>query len=360
MASNQPYNQELGTYFQNGLRSDILKIKSPLGYGVPLSPIVNYIIVPEIPVANDIVAEGKISLGDVPLNTASPLYVPGKNGHTGYIQFDCLRCVQIWQPSATATLSQGAAGIITLTGTDDRGVVVSEKLTFGANDKRALIISNKAYMTITKIESSGKAGDDANKIAIQRSGNFFGLPYFAVNSLTTFLVESSNITSFDSTEDNNAIHIISGLNFRKTNPNTGAAPAAECNNPTLDANKDYGDARGLFYSAEIKDKTKPSYDELIKSAENGTIFMVSLYVHGADSELNAKINPNTPIESVRKVYQRVVTNHDVVGPNVNGKPSIFDPTELTQFDVFGVQYPGDMKAYNQTFGNCFNFPAAVG
>jgi hypothetical protein len=144
--------------------------------------------------------------------------------------------------------------------------------------------------------------------------------------------------------DRSQVNSITGLNFRKVPPNNLPTDNAGSIDPAA-GTESQGDARGLFYLGE---KGK------LETVTGKTIINVTLYAHGADAELNAEIAAPSENGSVllQRSSQYVVSGldpylaNDPLQPNLN----INAPTQMTPFDLFGAQYPGDATLYNQLYG----------
>lgn len=391
MTSNLFNSGELATYFQNNLRTDVLKLSSPMGPGVPMTPIASYQIVPSV------AAEGNVNAlrtnnggnapaiqgmpeGNIPLNTASLDYFPATDGLPAYIQLDCLRCIEIelgprdvantyflGQNSAAGTIANPLQfPTVTIVGADERGRDVSEIVRFGytpgqpfvANPNPGVppvtlnLISNKAYYRIYSITISAGTGRAVNTLtlnshvtahyeanvvspvtlnnafgfSVKASNKSFGLPYYAWNPNVTFDIVALHNNDISK---NIEATITPALNFRSHQPN-GRATTYEDSIGGSPGSVTQGDARGVM---------------TFGSAVNGnTIIRCSMYVQGADSEMAAKISQPliNGYVGTQRAFQKAIS-----GVDFNAANSVTAPTELTPFDVYGVQYPGDLEIYER-------------
>lgn len=337
-----PLNQT-GTYFRNSLRTDLFETPTLYGPGMSLgNPF--YLQFAPLYGGTDLVFKSQRPEAGKPIafnsNSSNRFYIsPTAQYPNGYIQMDVLRCIEI--NSSSNVPSTGDAAIVTITGTDDRGVTVQEKLTCNSSDNSfGTLVSNKAYYTVTSITFSKKMDIDVNAYP---SNIYFGFPYFIstankadTDRQNTVIVIPNTFPSMSSISS--STNIRTGLNFRYTTPNDSATG--------------YSSSRGAYgsvsdwQSSSQKDARGLCYLSANPIDSNSTVVIsMSGYAYGPDSELNAKLKTVLPNGSklTQQAYQRALSFGN---PTTGG---IAAPTQLTQFDLFGAQYPGDRNLFNQTF-----------
>jgi hypothetical protein len=346
MAINLPQSQT-GTYVQNGVRADLLHTLSPYGYGVPLLNTVGSFYSPfyskpgeiltvadavKIPAGNITFAKSKETvpsydyIGTSPTNT-----IP-------YLQFDSQRCLSFtFSAESSITSAAGEGVVMTITGFDDRGVKVQEKFQFPVTTKKLTneIISYKAYSSLESINFSGDI-TFSKSFMIALSNKYFGYNYYSNRNYSNNLIKITNISS-----SSNAITTLYGFgfNFRIGIPNATPSVLTEniaVNDPTLFANSQK-DARGVFGIATAldSDNTKSS------------IFSISSSIINSDATLNAIIS--APLSNNGSTLPQQAAQRAISASVKDTANTMATPTQLTQFDVFGAQYPGDKKLFNQTF-----------
>lgn len=353
-------NRTSATYAFNGFTTDTCESTSLLGTGVPMSPYVVYAYTPVIYLPNSIALP---ILGSV-VGSGYTWPLPNLTSIQGIsvpvLAMDAMRFLTFTVAVGTLT----AGGLITITGFDDRNVAVIESLRIQAAPTS--FVSNKSYKYIQSIVFSGTPFGALNTIAISISNQIFGSPYFLTDTTVAALDISGNL----------AVGTIGyGYNFYVMPPSE--APVPTNLSPTVAGI----DARGVIGCSS--------------ALTPGQSFKLRYYAQGADPFIQAQLNANpigftsagapifpaernqyqaqlmqaagtvlatvagaVPIPALPSTPWQNVPVGNSLGLNLYQSSSSYlgGVNELSSFDIYGVQYPGDKKAYNDLGALTSGFP----
>lgn len=344
------------TYIQNGIRTGVVQAQGPYGFDVNLSPDYIYTINP--------LADGNMQIGSIvaptfvalsQLCTTSralniPLTLNPANvqmnvstspvGNVPIITFDCLRAVAF---NFNQTLTAGN-GVALVTGYDDRNVLTTCRVQFPtATTAVQMVYTTKAFMSVQSVVFTTLPTVGAPttlQVSVGMSNTIFGLPYYVSQQS---YVGSANFRSANI--PNNSFVVLPPSQIARGFAFYGAAPNATASLGFKDTSSLFAqiaantpaaiDARGLIQTTVTN--TNPAYQ-----ANSAATLVVGFYVYGSDIEMLKKLN--SPNALLQKQTQRQVSllAYNATNPYTS-------PTVLSNFDVFGAQYPGDKTAYNQFF-----------
>lgn len=296
-------------------------VQFPLQQGVPMQAIYRFKVIPAA-VDNTCIAQPHTfgSAGFVTFNAASTpapsgdipyctnvIYYKGQvinlpinpnfTGGNGCLKLDCERTICFnWGGATTNNFS------ITIAGWDYRGTAVCETLSYTSGSPAdGETYSTKAYSIIGYIYVSGAPG---NAFSVGTEFDFgtpesggIGLPYFAVNTTDIIMITWGGAVLDETNPDD----FTPGHSWREASPSLTSGPS-----------------RGVV---------------TVSSPPDGvTALCVTYFAYGADSETNANLQNLVPSTVVDYKIQE----------NVSGNP-VFP--YLTPYDLVGMQYPGNMDAY---------------
>lgn len=314
------------SHITNGITTDINGVSFPLQVGVPVQNIYTFKVIPSTGTTTSVLDAQKFagdntSGGTLQLNTvvkgtgtdihSQPIVFLGQNG----VLLDCERCLLVTLTEATTSTS-----VLTITGFDYRGVAIkwtSAELAIGTTTFSV----NNPFSIVTSVSFAGNpfVGNINATISVGTSG-FIGLPYYLkdVSYVISAMWNGATVES-----DDGAVFI--GYNWR--------AVAA------LDTSYS---ARGVV--------------NVGASLPNGSrLLVITYYVYGSDSELNAEIN-NLNQSSLKIVG---VLNSGSAVPNPAPVFPYLVKQDLTgvQINPAGVSNPGG--GGDQTFFEAYIAKTAV-
>ena len=322
----------VGTYFQNGLRTDTNKtaMLNLYGTGAPLSPRAFLYRTPFFDgttattggaIANAVYISSALttftsSTTSMPFNQNANLVT--YQGVQAY-KLDCLRKVIVTQNTVGPSVN---TAFMTVTGFDDRGIAVTSRSSSVVNNNAHGIIatSGKCFLYVTSITFSA---DPTNGTGAYTAGvsNTFGsplyFPYVALGSAATVGGSSAPFTAATTT---------TGVNFY-----TQSYGGSDTQNAAL------ADARGSFSFPE---------QQLYDTAVKGPSIIISIASYGADAVFQAQLQDPTLVTSFSaggRTYtapDNFLTN-TVFGTNPGYQRPNSMGNALTSFDLTGVQFPGD-------------------
>lgn len=301
-----PIQQEV-SHIVNGISTDIYGVSFPLTSGVTMPQLCVYNLIPPPTVASSVgyFLTTAFNGGVITLNTAntsgSGILITEAISFNGNqaIKFANGLENSVWFSPASATVT----GMnVTITGYDYCGVAVSEVLTINAGSVSGVIQSNKTYWLVTSITFSANPG-----VNVQiGNGYLFGLPYM-LRSFSNVINAWWNNAQIDPT-----------LYMGPANPWRSTAPNMTAHTPdTLTTS-----ARGVI--------KVPS-----TAAPNGVrLLSTSYYVYGANAQTEAELT---------NLNQSTLT---WVGVQRNASNTAYVAPSLTEADLTGLQYPGDLPFIN--------------
>lgn len=282
--------RQLTTQLTNGVTSDLFNVPSAIGSGVYHSPLKWFYVYP-------LAADNQLLVGDTSSFTAGTYFTldfpddPTQINGVDVIVLDCLRMVSF------ETLS---VQVITFTflvsGFDENKVAVQELMTYTSGGT-VTVNGTRGFKYVASIQCISATSTPTSDVAFGTC-NVIALPGKALLSLNHIVQCTWDDTSY--TFD--------------TLP-TWITPAFSWRTGTFDSTMT--DARGQV---------------ALPSAPDGvTLFTIYYYVYGADYYLQTQLNVGFP--SAKTMV-----------------PSISEAPGLIAFDETGMQYPGNLPAYDAIFG----------
>jgi hypothetical protein len=299
------------TQITNGISSDLFNVNNSLGVGVYSSPLSYYSVIPQSFNENFVTTY----IASPPKNTFLPLNQENVQTNAQgqkVVVLDCLRNLQIY-----AGGEQASNQTFLVTGYDDNGIAVQEAITMQADYYETY--GYKGFKSIVSVEvvTSGCEGS----ITVG-TNNGIALPTHLCLSAQHIISVSYNnvpLTLVSNTYPTSASEVgFFSNNWRTTEPSATTV-----------------DAKGLF---------------VLYQSPNGTgVFSVLYYQYGSDSQLQAQLANNDYSAYTMIGYPSPGPYPDPSNPPLR-LPNT-QPPLLVAADETGIQYPGQMSAYNIYFNN---------
>lgn len=287
--------QQTTTYMQNGFAFDVNRVQTPIGEGVSVPPIANYIAVPKAIVANYIAAaQGSTANTAI---TLSQTYQSTFNG-SAVVVLDCARCATI---TLAATLGFNAT--FTITGYDINYKALTCAATIVAGQLTITTVS--AFLLVSSVTPSVTISTTTFTVG---TSDRIGLPYYL-----------SNLGDVNTVSYNALFPTI----------NTALVTVGYAWRTTGGVNSTSNDANGII---------------ILPSASDGAkILRIQYYCYGADSQINALLNnqesgafPNAT--STQTINNSIVT-YARIQRNVSNTKYVYGT--LLSYDLLGPRFPND-------------------
>lgn len=288
--------QQTVTYVQNGFAFDVNRVQTPIGEGVSVPPICNFIAVPKAIIANYVCLAQTATAGVA--FTLSSTYMSMFNG-TPVVVLDCARALRV-----TCNANLTANTKFTFTGYDINYKALTSTFTIIAGQSIGITLS--AFLMV----SGGSCDVNITTTFTVGTTDYIGLPYYLAH------LSDVNVLAYND--------LYPGIT-------TGTVSIGWPWRIAGDTAADTSDANGLI---------------LLPSASNAAkILRVQYYCYGADSQVNAILNNQEAGAFPNATSTQTICNSMITYARIqrNASNTQYVYGTLVAQDLLGPRYPNDSQ-----------------